>query len=44
MSPFDLGDTIPDLDFRRPDGSPVKLSELQGDARAVVLVFLRHLA
>lgn len=37
-----LGDPVPDLTFLRPDGTPVRLSEL--DARALVLIFLRHLA
>jgi hypothetical protein len=35
---------IPDLEFRRPDGTAVLLSELQGDAAALVVIFLRHLA
>ena len=37
-----LGDTVPDCTFQRPDGSAVRLSDFP--ARALVLIFLRHLA
>ncbi len=33
---------VTDCTFLRPDGSPVRLSEFP--AKAVLLVFLRHLA
>jgi peroxiredoxin len=36
------GDTAPDCTFQRPDGSAVRLSDFP--ARALVLIFLRHLA
>jgi hypothetical protein len=35
------GQALPDFTFLRPDETPLRLSEL--DARAVVLLFLRHL-
>jgi hypothetical protein len=44
MAASGIGDVIPDLEFRHPDGGSVRLSELQNDAAALVLVFLRHLA
>ncbi|HEV3255587.1 MAG TPA: hypothetical protein VG013_01780 [Gemmataceae bacterium] len=37
-----IGDAVADCTFLRPDGTPVRLSAFQ--ARALVLVFLRHLA
>ena len=37
------GDTVPDLTFLRPDGTPVALSALL-TSEFLVLVFLRHLA
>ena len=36
----DVGDSVTDLTFLRPDGSEVRLSEFPG---AIVLIFLRHL-
>jgi peroxiredoxin len=36
-----IGDVIEDLILYRPDGQPVRLSELS--AGPLVLVFLRHL-
>jgi hypothetical protein len=35
-------DPVDDFTFLRPDGGPVRLSDF--GARALVLVFLRHLA
>lgn len=37
------GDTAPDIAFLRPDGSPVRLSELF-TSEYLLLVFMRHLA
>lgn len=37
------GDVVPDLTFLKPDGSPVRLSELF-TSDYLLLVFLRHLA
>jgi peroxiredoxin len=37
-----LGEVVPDVEFRREDGSAVRLSEFGG--RPLLLVFLRHLA
>jgi hypothetical protein len=37
-----VNDTAPDFTFIKPDGSPLKLSGIP--ARALVLIFLRHLA
>jgi hypothetical protein len=37
-----LGEAVNDLSFLRPDGTPVRLSDFP--ARALVLIFLRHLA
>lgn len=37
-----VGDTVPDLEFYRPDGSAVRLSHYRN--RPLLLVFLRHLA
>ncbi len=37
-----IGDRVADVQLVRPDGTPVRLSEIA--ASAVVLVFLRHLA
>jgi hypothetical protein len=37
------GDTVPDLTFLRPDGSPVSLSALL-TSDFLLVVFLRHLA
>jgi hypothetical protein len=36
------GDRVADLTFLRPDGTAVRLSEFA--ARALILIFLRHLA
>ncbi len=37
-----LGEIVPDCTFERLDGTPARLSEFH--ARALLLVFLRHLA
>jgi hypothetical protein len=37
-----LAESVGDCTFLRPDGTPVRLSEIPG--AALVLVFLRHLA
>lgn len=37
-----VGERIPDCAFLRPDNTPIRLAEFQ--ARALVLIFLRHLA
>jgi len=37
------GDLAPDLTFRRPDGTPVRLSAFL-DRDFLLLIFLRHLA
>ncbi|HZT79905.1 MAG TPA: hypothetical protein VFA26_06780 [Gemmataceae bacterium] len=37
-----VGDVVPDLTFQQLDGTPVRLSQFE--AKALVLVFLRHLA
>jgi len=37
-----VGQSIPDCPFERLDGSPARLSDFH--AKALVLVFLRHLA
>jgi hypothetical protein len=36
------GDVLPDLTLLRPDGTPVRLSELLSGP--TLLIFLRHLA
>jgi peroxiredoxin len=40
--PLTTGQSTGDFTFLRPDGSPVKLSELRHGP--LVLIFLRHLA
>jgi peroxiredoxin len=37
-----IGDRVDDFTFQRPDGSAVALSAFDG--KALVLIFLRHLA
>jgi hypothetical protein len=37
-----VGDQVADCAFQRPDGTDARLSEFK--ARALILVFLRHLA
>ncbi|MFN4259815.1 MAG: hypothetical protein ACK4RK_10990 [Gemmataceae bacterium] len=37
-----VGDQVPDLEFRRPDDTPARLSEFCD--RPLLLIFLRHLA
>jgi peroxiredoxin len=39
---LEVGDTVPDFTFLRPDGSPLRLAEVPG--RPLLLIFLRHLA
>jgi hypothetical protein len=41
MAP-ETGAAVADFTFLRPDGTPVRLSDL--GARSLVLIFLRHLA
>ncbi len=36
------GDTVDDLTFLEPDGTPLRLAEI--NAPVVLLIFLRHLA
>ncbi len=37
-----VGDPVPDFTFLRPDGTPLRLAEIE--ARPLLLIFLRHLA
>ena len=42
MKNAQLGEPVADFEFRKPDGTPVRLHEFLG--KPLVLVLLRHLA